>query len=520
MYIWYPRNIFCSKTTLNINAGSDKTVSSCQQHRVSQDLETRRQIPRLVDVIPPRPHVLHHPQGGTDAPKHLQGAHLADHLAEHVLLRGRREAADHAKWPDDGAQAHGGVQRVEQLDGGGDAGRGLGAGGLPAGDDGGEVRQRGVGPDLGVDQRGGAGVADLLALVEGQRVGREAGGVGVRGVRRRAVGVGEGAGAGGAGELGGAEELRAGVVHAGYPLAQGELEAAGAGYEVGHGEGAGAAGFLLPGVEGGDLADELEDPGLAAEVLLEAQAGLLLEAGGGLFARGEEVGVVALETRRALEGGGGDDVEVEEGSREKAEGGLVGGPGLVGSRGEVDALEEGDGHLLHGGVPGVGGGEDLGEDDGGGVEVHLPVVVGCEGDVEDEELDDGLEDAAGLLELGGGVAGLVDEGHVGAELLEGEVELVLEGGDGADAAGGVLDLGAVEDDAEEVGGEGEGGVVESLVVVEDVEEPAAAALEQGGLVEGEEEGEDVVEVDHDEAEVGVVGEGGCGVEVRGEDRCR
>lgn len=215
--------------------------------------------------------------------------------------------------------------------------------------------------------------------------------------------------------------------------------------------------------------------------------------------------MVALEARRAFEGRGGDDVEVEEGRGEEAEGGLVGGPGLVGAGREVDALEEGNGHAVHCRVPAVWLREDLLEDDGGGIEVHVPVVCGGQGHVEDEELDDALEDAAALLELVLGVAGhavgagLVDAGHVGSELAEGEVHLVAEAGDGLHAAGGVLDLGAVEDDAEEVGGETEGGVVKGLVVVEDVEEPAAAAFEEGRLVEGEEEGEDVVEVDHDEA---------------------
>ncbi|KZL81226.1 hypothetical protein CI238_11090 [Colletotrichum incanum] len=469
---------------------------------MTENLEASSKVPALIDGVPLSPHVLHDAERSLDGTKHLERAHLADHLPEHVLLARVGKAADDAERPHRSPQAHGAGQRVEQVERRLHARNGLRARGLPPGDDGREVRQRGVGPDLCMDFGGLGRVPRLLVLVQRQRVGGQPRGVDVRRVRRRVVGHAAGASAGG--ELVGAHELRALVVHAGDALAEGELEARGAGDEMRHGEGAGAAGLLLPGVEGGDLADELEDPALAAKVLLEAQTGLDLEAL--LLARGEQVVVVALQAGRALEGGGGDDVEVEQGRGEEAQGGLVGAPRLVGAGREGYAREQGDGHVLHGGVPVVGLREDLLEDHGGGVEVHVPVVGGGEGDVEDEQLDDALEHAAPLAELVLDAA-LVDAGHVGAKLAQGEVELVLQAGDGLHAAGGVLDLGAGEDHAEKVRGEAEGGVVEGLVVVEDVEEPAAAALEQSGLVEGEEEGKDVVKVDHDEAEVGVVGEG-------------
>lgn len=104
-----------------------------------KDLETRRNIPTLVNRLPLGPHILHDTQGSFNGPKHFERAHLAHHLAEHVLLAWVRQAPDDAKGPDDGAQAHGAVERVEQVDGDGDAGGCLRTGGLPSGHDGREV---------------------------------------------------------------------------------------------------------------------------------------------------------------------------------------------------------------------------------------------------------------------------------------------------------------------------------------------------------------------------------------------
>lgn len=96
-----------------------------------KNLETCCDIPTLVNSLPLCPHVLHDTQGSFNGPKHLERTHLADHFAEHVLLAGVRQAADDAKGPDDGAQAHGAVERVEQVNGDGYAGGCFRAGGLP-----------------------------------------------------------------------------------------------------------------------------------------------------------------------------------------------------------------------------------------------------------------------------------------------------------------------------------------------------------------------------------------------------
>lgn len=455
-----------------------------------QEAEASGYVPHLrIDAaaVPVLPDGAHDGQGLVDGAEDLHGAHAVDEGGEERLLLGRGEAAGDGEGPDEGAQGQRGRQGAQQVDGGGDAGADLGQRGLQAGRDDVQVGQGGLGPDARVQGHGGR----LVRLVVGDHLVEAR--VRRHGVVRRGVvdvvrfcGLCVVAGAGDGGRRG---------LERGEPRPQARVDGAGALDELDHREGAGGLLRALPRGQGGDVGDGEHGPAVAADVLAEA------DARGGA---GEQLGVVLAQAGGLAVGRGGDDVDPEQVGRVELVGGLVGREDLAAVL-QGDAAE-GDADAVHDGRPGRRRHavavrrrrvlrDELVEEGDGGVVVRGPVRGVGHGDLELEQLGDALDAGDALAEGVRDAAG-VEGAHVGAQGLDGGLLVRLQLGPVGALAGAVRAVRAVEEHGVQPVGERERRVEERAVLHQQHEHPAAARLEEAGPVEGEEEGHDVVEVDH------------------------
>ena len=450
---------------------------------MTQNPQALGHIPALVNVVSAGPHLLLNLRRLLDGAKDLQRSQALDHVAELVLLVCRRKASGNAE-----GESH--ASQVPARRQGGELGRdALGVVldvrvlRLPPEDDSVEVGQHSVHPDLVMDGHG---------RVHGVVVGRG----------RRLADPGEGI----------LHDPRKGLldpvlagnygVHGLDAALQGVGEDLAPGPELGRGERAGLQLLLLPSVEAGDVANHVDEPVVQAKELVHEDGagrhGVL--AALGRVAPGDDALLVGPQTGRPLERHAGHDVHEQHVGGEEPQGGLVGAPRPLDAQrrrrplGCVESVQD-----LR---PVLGLRQDLAEEGDGGVEVNLPVAAVTGGHLKGRHLGDGLQQAQLLVWIRVAVA-RVHVLHLLLELAQAVLELALKLVGQAIRALLVVHVAVGEEDAKEVGAHGDGRVVDSSVLLNNVEHPAASSTENGRPVVGEQIGEDVVEEDHDKVNVNV-----------------